>query len=111
MDWIKRTLLASLLTSLYGIRMGLWLLLTMLRRPVQVASLLVTAGGLFGGMIIMPAILYFGGGERGQEFPLVMYAAFIGLGFVMFIGGGLLSVFYDKLLFKLQPEDRDVIYY
>lgn len=111
MDWIKHALLVSLRTALYGVRMGLWLLLTLLRRPIQFIALLATAGGLFGGMIIMPAILYFGGGERGQEFPLGMYAAFIGLGFVMFVVGGILSVFYDKILFKLQPEDREVYYY
>jgi hypothetical protein len=110
-NWIRRKLLASLRTSLYGMRMGIWILLTTMRRPVQFVSRLVAAGGVFGGMIIMPTILYFGGEERGQEFSFALYAGFFGVGVAMLIGGGLVSVGYDKLLFKLQPEDREIIYY
>ena len=62
-------------------------------------------------MLIMPAILYIGGTERAQPFPLGIYATFVGIGFLCFVGGGLLVVFYDTLLFKLQPQDRKVIYY
>jgi len=76
MRWIKRVLWAVLVALwaimrlvLYGLRMAVWIILTMLRKPVQMmCGLMVT-------------------------------------------GGGLITVFYDTILFKLQPEDREIIYY
>jgi len=117
MYWIKRVLWGVLIALwamvrlvLYGLRMATWIILTMLRRPVQMMCGLMVLGGSVGS-ILWVLILYFGGAERGIEHPFWMYALFIGTGFFMTIVGGLGAVFYDTLLFKLQPEDRDIIYY
>jgi len=118
MRWIKRVLWMVLVAVwaimrlvLYGLRMAVWLILTMLRKPIQMMCGLMITGGLFGGMILMPLILYFGGIERNIEHPFWIYVLFMGLGFCMMVGGALVTVFYDALLFKLQPEDREIIYY
>jgi len=118
MHWIKRVLWLVLIALwamvrlvLYGLRMSAWIILTMLRKPIQMMCGFMITGGLFGGMILMPLILYFGGIERNIEQPFWIYALFMGIGFFMTVAGGLGSVFYDTLLFKLQPEDREIIYY
>jgi len=118
MRWIKRALWVILIVlwqpvrlMLYGLRMTAWFILTMLRGPVRILCGFITLAGLVGGMILTPVMMYIGQIEHIVEPPSLSYAMCIGLGFFMTVAGSLAMVFYDTLLFKLQPKDRDIIYY
>lgn len=97
-------------TVFNGLRFALWLILMALRYPVQWVFGGLTIGGLLG-MIVMPLLAYFGGYPTDREVDAGFYVFWIGLGLGCLIICPLIVVGYDALLFKLQPNDRDVIYF
>lgn len=98
------------LTALNSLRFALWVILMGLRYPVQWVFGGLTIGGLLG-MTVIPLLAYFGGYPAGEELDAGFYMFWIGFGLACLILSPLILVGYDALLFKLQPDDRDVIYF
>lgn len=97
--------------ALYGVRMAVWTMLTILRRPMQLVCGLVTFSGFIGGVILMPAILAYANANRGSDFGWEAFALFIGVGLAMGILAPIVAVKYDSLLFWLEPKDRQTVYF
>ena len=96
--------------ALYGVRMAAWTILTTLRRPVKLVCGLMTFSGWIG-LIVMPALLAYANANRGSDFGWEAFALFIGVGLAMGLLSPIASVKYDSLLFRLEPKDRQTLYY
>ncbi|WFS69605.1 hypothetical protein CFBP4996_26630 (plasmid) [Agrobacterium leguminum] len=95
----------------YALRMTAWVILNMLRRPVIVVCGFLTVAGWVGGVILAPALLWYANAYKGSAFGWEMFAMMIGLGLIMGVVSPVVMVKYDSLLFRLQPDDRNIIYY
>ncbi|WP_285295542.1 hypothetical protein [Aureimonas altamirensis] len=96
---------------IWGMRMGLWLMLTFLRRPMVLLCGLITFSGWIGGMLMAPALLAYGNAYRGSDFGWQAFVLVMGVGLVMGLVAPAVMVKYDALLFRIQPQDRQTIYY
>lgn len=106
----KSGIALSLRFTLWALRMAAWKLLTFARGPVKITFGLVTVSGWIGGVILMPALLWYANAYKGSDFGPGMFALFIGVGLAMGLIGPVILVKYDSLLFRLQPEDRITVY-
>jgi len=116
MRWIKRVLWIILMIlrgtlrlMLYGLRMAVWLILCKLRGLVQMLCGLMMIAGL--GLTITFLLSCVGVIGYNSDDPFWFLALVGGFGFLMTIAGSFAIVFYDALLFKLQPKDREIIYF
>jgi len=99
----------TLRLMLYGLRMTAWIILVKLRGLIQMICGVIM---ILGGGLTITSILYYVGFFQGNiDEPFWLPALFMVFGFFMTIAGSLAIVFYDTLLFKLQPDDREIVYF
>lgn len=110
-DGLRNGVFRALYGVLYGLRMAAWFMLSILRRPIQIVLGLLTFAGWIGGVIAWPLLLYYGEQPGSGPYEWQQYAMFIGVGLAMGILCPLMLVRYDSLLFRLQPQDRHIVYY
>ncbi|MBB3948427.1 hypothetical protein GGQ73_004414 [Rhizobium skierniewicense] len=107
---IKRTFMLSARFILWSLRMAAWKLLTFARGPVTIVCGFTTVAGWVGGVVLMPALLWYANAYRGSDFGFGMFGGAIAIGLTMGLIAPVIMVKYDSLLFRLQPEDRITIY-
>lgn len=108
---VRQGLARTFRPVLWAFRMALWAMLTFLRRPVQLLCGFITFSGWIGGVVLMPALLFYANAYRGSDFGWQFFAVVIGVGVVMGVVAPVVMVKYDSLLFRIQPQDRQTIYY
>lgn len=107
---IKRSFVLSGRVTFWALRMAAWKLLTFARGPMTIVCGFTTVAGWVGGVVLMPALLWYANAYRGSDFGLGMFGGAIAIGLAMGLIAPVIMVKYDSLLFRLQPEDRITIY-